>query len=34
VSAFTSGIENKHYVEPVTEGVRYALTMGFTCDRS
>jgi len=34
VSAFTSGIENKHYVEPVTGGTRYALTMGFTCDKS
>jgi len=34
VSAFTSGIENKHHVEPVTGGSRYALTMGFTCDKS
>lgn len=34
VSAFTSGIENKHHVEPVTGGSRYALTMGFTCDPS
>jgi len=34
VSAFTSGIENKHYVEPVSGGTRYALTMGFTCDKS
>jgi len=34
VSAFTSGVENKHYVEPVTGGTRYALTMGFTCDKS
>lgn len=33
VSVFTSGIENKHYVEKVTSGVRYALTMGFTCDK-
>ena len=32
VSFFTSGIENKHHVKPVKEGVRYALTMGFTCD--
>jgi len=32
VSAFTSGIENRHFVEPVTGGSRYALTMGFTCD--
>ena len=34
MSAFTSGIENKHHVEPVTKGVRFALTMGFTCDKS
>jgi len=34
VSAFTSGIENKHHVEPVAGGSRYALTMGFTCDQS
>lgn len=34
VSAFTSGIENRHMVEPVTGGSRYALTMGFTCDSS
>ncbi|TRY69063.1 hypothetical protein TCAL_04139 [Tigriopus californicus] len=34
VSAFTSGIENKHHVERVTSGIRYALTMGFTCDPS
>jgi len=33
VSAFTSGVENKHFVEPVTGGTRYALTMGFTCDK-
>jgi len=32
VSAFTSGPENRHMVEPVTGGTRYALTMGFTCD--
>ncbi len=32
LSFFTSGIENKHHVKPVTEGVRYALTLGFTCD--
>ena len=32
VSMFTSGIENKHYVSPVTEGTRYALTIGFTCN--
>lgn len=34
LSFFTSGIENKHHVKPVTAGVRYALTMGFTCDKS
>ena len=34
VSAFTSGVENRHYVEPVSGGTRYALTMGFTCDKS
>ena len=32
VSFFTSGIENKHFVKPVNSGVRYALTLGFTCD--
>jgi len=32
VSMFTSGIENKHFVERVTEGTRYALTIGFSCD--
>lgn len=32
VSAFTSGVENRHFVEPVSGGSRYALTMGFTCD--
>jgi len=25
-------VENKHHVEKVTNGARYALTMGFTCD--
>ena len=34
VSVFTSGPENRHGVEPVTGGTRYALTMGFTCDPS
>ena len=34
LSFFTSGIENKHHVKRVTSGVRYALTMGFTCDPS
>lgn len=29
---FTSGAENLHYVEKVTGGVRYAVTIAFTCD--
>lgn len=32
VSFFTSGIENKHHVQQVTKGTRFALTIGFTCD--
>lgn len=32
VSAFTSGSENEHMVEKVTQGVRYAMTIPFTCD--
>ncbi|GIY88147.1 2-oxoglutarate and iron-dependent oxygenase domain-containing protein 3 [Caerostris extrusa] len=32
VSAFTSGSENPHYVERVSSGTRYALTVSFTCD--
>ncbi|XP_067625534.1 2-oxoglutarate and iron-dependent oxygenase domain-containing protein 3-like isoform X2 [Eurosta solidaginis] len=32
VSAFTSGAENPHYVEQVTDGERYAITISFTCD--
>lgn len=32
VSAFTSGSENLHYVEQVTRGTRYAITVSFTCD--
>ncbi len=32
VSTFTSGADNKHHVEKVTSGTRFALTMGFTCD--
>jgi len=34
LSVFTSGHENRHRVEEVTGGTRYALTMGFTCDPS
>ena len=31
VVAFTSGAENPHNVERVTEGTRYTLTVAFTC---
>ncbi|MCL4142832.1 UNVERIFIED_CONTAM: hypothetical protein GTU68_053989 [Idotea baltica] len=34
LSAFTSGSENLHYVEQVTSGTRYAITVSFTCDPS
>ncbi|XP_037093727.1 2-oxoglutarate and iron-dependent oxygenase domain-containing protein 3-like [Pollicipes pollicipes] len=34
VSAFTAGWENPHQVEPVADGVRFALTVAFTCDAS
>ncbi|XP_023937549.1 2-oxoglutarate and iron-dependent oxygenase domain-containing protein 3 [Bicyclus anynana] len=33
LSMFTSGAENTHYVEKVTSGVRYAMTIPFTCDK-
>lgn len=33
VSFFTSGEENKHHVAKVTAGVRYAITVSFTCSR-
>lgn len=33
VSVFTSGAENLHYVEKVTEGTRYAITISFTCNK-
>lgn len=33
LSMFTSGKENMHYVEKVTSGVRYAMTISFTCDK-
>lgn len=33
VSLFTSGKENLHAVERVTSGIRYALTVSFTCDK-
>lgn len=32
VSMFTSGGENVHFVERVTTGTRYAITISFTCD--
>lgn len=32
ISTFTSGSENPHFVEKVTSGTRYALTVSFTCD--
>ena len=32
LSVFTSGSENPHRVERVRDGVRYALTVGFTCN--
>ncbi|CAH2267302.1 2-oxoglutarate and iron-dependent oxygenase domain-containing protein 3-like [Pararge aegeria] len=33
LNMFTSGAENSHYVEKVTSGVRYAMTIPFTCDK-
>lgn len=32
LSFFTSGSENPHHVEKVSTGVRYAITISFTCD--
>ena len=34
LSAFTSGAENVHYVERVSSGTRYAITISFTCNPS
>ncbi|XP_066250554.1 2-oxoglutarate and iron-dependent oxygenase domain-containing protein 3-like [Euwallacea similis] len=34
VSMFTSGAENPHFVEKVTEGERFAITISFTCDQN
>jgi len=34
MSFFTSGSENLHHVEPVSSGIRFAVTVAFTCDRS
>ncbi|XP_019538215.3 2-oxoglutarate and iron-dependent oxygenase domain-containing protein 3 [Aedes albopictus] len=33
VSGFTSGAENLHHVEQVSAGVRYAITISFTCNQ-
>ncbi|KAI5651385.1 2-oxoglutarate and iron-dependent oxygenase domain-containing protein 3 [Phthorimaea operculella] len=33
LSMFTSGAENLHYVEKVVSGIRYAMTISFTCDK-
>ncbi|KAI8434278.1 hypothetical protein MSG28_012369 [Choristoneura fumiferana] len=33
LSMFTSGAENLHYVEKVMSGIRYAMTISFTCDQ-
>lgn len=33
VSGFTSGAENLHHVEQVAGGVRYAITISFTCNK-
>jgi len=32
LSFFTSGSENKHFVEKLESGMRYAVTVSFTCD--
>jgi len=32
LSFFTSGSENVHHIQRVTKGVRYALTIAFSCD--
>ncbi|XP_068892496.1 2-oxoglutarate and iron-dependent oxygenase domain-containing protein 3-like [Tenebrio molitor] len=34
VLMFTSGAENPHFVEKVSSGIRYAVTVSFTCDQS
>jgi len=34
VLMFTSGKENPHHVEKVTQGTRYAITIPFTCDKA
>lgn len=33
ISVFTSGAENLHFVEQVTKGTRYAITISFTCNK-
>lgn len=32
VAIFSSGAENPHFVERVSSGIRYAITVSFTCD--
>ncbi|XP_032514640.2 2-oxoglutarate and iron-dependent oxygenase domain-containing protein 3-like [Danaus plexippus] len=34
LSMFTSGAENLHHVQKVTSGVRYAMTISFTCNKN
>lgn len=33
LSFFSSGSENEHFVEKVTQGTRFAITVSFTCDK-
>lgn len=33
LSFFSSGSENEHFVEKVTDGTRFAITVSFTCDK-
>lgn len=33
LSFFTSGSENEHFVEKVESGIRYAITVSFTCNK-
>ncbi|XP_013191938.2 2-oxoglutarate and iron-dependent oxygenase domain-containing protein 3 [Amyelois transitella] len=33
LSMFTSGSENRYYIERVTSGIKYSLTFYFTCDK-
>ncbi|XP_033630645.1 2-oxoglutarate and iron-dependent oxygenase domain-containing protein 3-like [Asterias rubens] len=34
LSFFTSGSENTHFVEKISKGTRYAITVSFTCDKT